>query len=180
MSQLVDYGIQNEKSDLRAHVCPKARRVYVFRTEDALAVTDTGRYIQVQAYQPGWEEPTATGYLVPPFDIPNCVSVTVRPCAWERLNFSDADNLSTKGRKAMSLVSQMIRRGLFPLPFFEAADTSLALDINGEDITVTARSPEQQKLRIQVKCDYPGGEKELGGSGNLFLQISECNPLGIH
>ena len=30
------------------------------------------------------------------------------------------------------------------------------------------------KWRIQVKCDYDAGP---GGTGNLFLQTAECNPL---
>ena len=42
------------------------------------------------------------------------------------------------------------------------------------DLLVTA------SLRIQVKCDYRGGPRELGGSGNLFLQTHECNPLRRH
>ena len=30
------------------------------------------------------------------------------------------------------------------------------------------------------KCDFKGGERSLGSTGNLFLQVEECNPHGIH
>src|SRR5690606_40834141 len=75
---LVEYGTQTERSDVRAHVCPAVRCVYVYPTASGVAVVMTGNYPLRQAYQPGWPEPTAEGYLVPPEDIPNCVELKFR------------------------------------------------------------------------------------------------------
>jgi hypothetical protein len=44
------------------------------------------------------------------------------------------------------------------------------MQFEGLDIVVATR------VRIQVKLDFRGGERELGGTGNLFLQTAECNP----
>ncbi len=35
-------------------------------------------------------------------------------------------------------------------------------------------------LHTQVKCDFDGGRKELGGTGNLFLQVKEANPFKLY
>ena len=64
--KLHDYGIQNEQSDIRAHVGVRARTVYVFRTEEAKRLVasmrkDEGRF----ASQPGVVGPTAFGFAVP-------------------------------------------------------------------------------------------------------------------
>jgi hypothetical protein len=37
-TKLVDYGIQTEESDLRAHVCVNARQVYVYPTKKGVEV----------------------------------------------------------------------------------------------------------------------------------------------
>ena len=48
------------------------------------------------------------------------------------------------------------------------------LQINGVDIVINMNT------KIQVKCDYRGGPKAYGGTGNLYLQVRECNPFGKH
>jgi len=44
------------------------------------------------------------------------------------------------------------------------------MQISGIDVTM------QDNMKIQVKMDYNGGDKRLGGTGNLYLQTAECNP----
>jgi hypothetical protein len=48
------------------------------------------------------------------------------------------------------------------------------VQIDGDDIVVLTGA---NRVHIQVKCDYPGGDKALGGTGNLYLQVAERNPL---
>ena len=64
-TKLVEYGIHNEGSDIRAHVCVLARRVYVFPTANALACIDAGDYPRRPVYTQinGVSTVTAEGYL---------------------------------------------------------------------------------------------------------------------
>jgi len=177
MSQdLFDYGIQNEQSDIRVHVCPVARRVYVYPTDCGLQAIEMGNYPQRNGYQRDVDEPTARGYLVPPFDIEKCVGLTFRSTAWDKINFQSTDDTSEKGIKAIQLVKGMLRQGLFPAPFLGREVTDKDIQIDGTDIIVNSNGSASGILRLQVKCDYPGGEKSLGGTGNLFLQTAERNP----
>lgn len=176
-SPLYDYGIQNEQSDIRAHVCPAVHRVYVFSTAEGCRAVESGRWIKRPAFQAGVKSATAEGYCIPPFAIKGCVAVEVWAEAWQRMNFQDADSLPVKGRKAVYMVSEMIRHGLFPLPCLIGrlnANPEKRLQIAGDDIIVNLKD---SCVRIQVKCDYRGGDKTLGGTGNLYLQVAECNPL---
>ena len=178
--QLVDYGIQTEDSDIRVHVCPRARRVYVYPTACGLAAIATGKYRAVKGYQKGFGFPTATGYPIPPFDIPRCSSITIRNCAWEEMAFQDEDTTTAKGEKAQRLTLGMLRAGLLPIPALGEEIDEKDIQIKGQDIIIRNGAITNKDIRIQVKCDYPGGEKELGGTGNLFLQVQECNPGNYH
>ena len=176
-TQLFDYGIQNEQSDIRAHVCPLVQRVYVYPTEEGRRAIASGQWTKRPAFQPGVVGLTAEGYCVPPFAIRRCVAVEVRAEAWLAVDFHESDNTSTKGEKAVRMVAQMIRCGVFPLPCATGAlnlDSEKTLQIQGDDIIVDLGA---SRVHIQVKCDYRGGDKGLGGTGNLFLQVAERNPL---
>lgn len=171
-TSLVDYGILNEQSDLRAHVCVLARRVYVYETRAgrALVASQPDKYRHVPVWTQGIK--TATGYLVPPGDIPGCRSVEV-PAAWlshPMLKIDAADSTGVKGDRAALIVKGLVITNRLPM-FAGKADLieDHVLQVKGVDITVT--------INIQVKCDFRGGPKELGGTGNLFLQVSECNPF---
>jgi hypothetical protein len=172
-TKLVDYGIQNEGSDIRAHVCVNAKVVYVYPTSEGIAAIERGRYTPRPVYT--GQIQTATGYAVPPSNINRCLPVNVKSLFVKYpINFSDST--SEKGRKAVQIVIDMLRIGYFP--FFVAAEevTDQNLQIEGTDIYVNAR------MKIQVKCDFEGGEPKRDGAkgervtGNLFLQTAECNP----
>ena len=177
---MIDYGIQNEHSHIRAHVCPKAKRVYVYPTSCGLEAIATKAFRKVPGYQPGVTVATSEGYLVPPFSIRKCSAVKINNGAWDHLSFSDSDDLGTKGKKAERLVKQMVLNGLLPIPALGESVNDTDIQISGGDILVRANAIRKDDIVIQVKCDYRGGEKELGGTGNLFLQVAEINPLGIH
>jgi len=174
---VINYGIHNEQSDLRVHVCPQARSIYVYPTASGIAAIDPNIHQKVKGYQDGIDYPTAEGFLVPPMGIAQCILLQVRPSVWDTLSFSTADTTTVKGVKAVRLVVGMLKAGLFPLPGLPEENIDRLIQINGTDITVEIM---QRIVRIQVKCDYPGGEKRFGGTGRLFLQIAEINPLGRH
>lgn len=171
---LVEYGIQNEQSDIRAHVCVQAQRVYVYPTRQGTATINSGQYPRVPVRTPvgnGKTVITAEGYLVPPAAIPRCVSMPIPDRLLERVSFSASDGTTAKGEKAVRVVKWFLRHGGFPLSVHPEIIQEQDLQVQGLDIVVHLRA------RIQVKCDYNGGARELGGSGNLFLQVAECNPL---
>jgi hypothetical protein len=174
MSDLYEYGIHQEDSDIRVHVCPHVRRVYVFPTENACNALSDGNYQPIDGYQDEVNGRTSQGYNVPPSDIPSCIALTLREVTWEHLGFDRKNSTSTKGAKAVRLVSAMVRRGMIPVP--GAATTKPELEISGTDIVATF---DNQIVKIQVKCDFKGGAKHLGGFG-LFLQTHERNPRGLH
>lgn len=175
--ELVQYGIQNEQSDVRAHVCPLVRRVYVYPTSEGRRAVESGNWPKRQGFQRGVVGHTAEGYLVPPSAIPRCLAIAVRDVAWDAVDFRESDTTSAKGKKATRLVAEMVRAGIFPIPLAVEnlnAAPPRHLEIDGDDIIVDFGAG---RVRIQVKCDYRGGDVALGGTGNLFLQVAERNPL---
>lgn len=177
-TKLVEHGIQTEQSDLRAHVCPVACKVYVYPTKRGLEAIESERFPSVSGFQEGIKTATAKGYLVPPFEIKECIAIALRDEVWDYLRFSEQDTLPQKGKKAERLVIQMLKRGLFPIPALPASVTDKDIQIRGADIIIKAGKLTKDDIVIQVKCDYKGGAKSDGGTGNLYLQTKECNPFG--
>lgn len=172
-TQLVNYGIQSEESDIRAHVSIATRHVYIYSTKLGLGIiAQPNGYRLVPVYTGNIQ--TAKGYLVPPGDIPGCEHVSIPDDVFVDVKFSIRDNTSEKGRKAVLVVRQMLKRGLLPIDLKVEEIDDEAIQISGTDIIVST------KVKIQVKCDWKAGHRELGGTGNLFLQVAECNPLGMH
>lgn len=178
--KLVDYGIQNEDSHIRVHVCPKVQRVYVYPTDCGISAIQTGQYHNTPGFQAGIAIPTAMGYLVPPFDIKRCVALSLNGDVWDSLGFQRIQTTTIKGQKAVRLIVEMLKQGLFPIPVQAYEITDRDLQIKGADVVIKAGTVTKDDIIIQVKCDFDGGEKELGGTGNLYLQVAECNPLRRH
>ena len=170
---LVEYGIQTEDSDLRAHVCVNAGIVYVFPTKLSVPLVTTGKYrsVPVISYIDGREIITARGYTVPVEDIPQVIPANAKYFI-DKARFSPDDSTSAKGDKAVAVVRSMLRLGWFPLPCNPEIIDDISMQLDGLDIIVSG------KHRIQVKCDYRGGSpaRYPDVTGNLFLQVSECNP----
>ncbi len=74
----------------------------------------------------------------------------------------------------MEITKRLLKCGLISVPINIVEINDEQMQVNGTDIYVSA------KIKIQVKCDYNAGHIEYGGTGNLFLQISECNLFGSH
>ena len=166
--ELFEYGIHTEKSDIRCHVAPFTRLIFVFRTAAALGL-DLTKYPIRSAYQKGVSYRTSEGWLVPPQDIPDLRIIHWHSTPWWE-DFSEDDE--HKGDKAVKVAADLLKAGRFPLWLHHAEDSQrVEVQKGGTDIMLWG------KWRIQVKCDYRAGP---GGTGNLYLQKAELNPLQRH
>jgi hypothetical protein len=172
-ADLFEYGILTEASDIRAHVSVVNQTIYVFPTENGRAAVRTGKYRLVPAGQPGVDGATATGWIVPPDDIEDMRKLRYASwpqwCEFVRVK----DDTTTKGSLAVRCVVDAMRLGRFPFWLHAAEDDRENVQIAGTDIVVFCRK------RVQVKCDWAAGDKPMG-TGHLFLQKSERNPLKKH
>lgn len=175
---LTEYGIQNENSICRAHVCPLAKTVYTYNTRLALAHVQNHTYPVRPAYQDvnGQRILTAKGYIVPVMDIPMIRKNRIWDDVWGTYPIQRQDSTSYKGQQALLIVQTGLQLGLIALPTMGDEVNDLNSQIAGRDIVV------HRGVSIQVKCDYLGGEKHLHSycTGNLYLQIAECNPHQYH
>lgn len=169
---LIRYGIQQEQSDLRAHVCFVAGALYVYPTNAGKATIERRWYPDVPVRTRNII--TARGYLVPPNDIDGCLRTEIPDELLARYEIRERDTTTVKGNKALAIVTAMLEDALFPLPLRSSLIEDMQLQVKGLDVLIAAN------IRIQVKCDFNGGEKHIGGTGNLFLQIAECNPFRRH
>jgi|JI10StandDraft_1071094.scaffolds.fasta_scaffold950452_1 hypothetical protein len=171
--KLVEHGIQNEQSDIRIHVCVIARRLYVFKTKNALKAIGTGLYKARPAYQnvKGASQQTAMGYVIPWNKIEGCTPVQLPEQLLKENPIHANDKLDVKGKNARVIAVKLLEEGRLPIPL----NVSIVAENTKEQIEGTDLVADV-KLRIQVKCDFKGGNRDLGGTGNLYLQISEANP----
>ena len=169
--ELVDYGIHNEASNIRAHVGVLAALLFVFPTRPA--ANTMRRYPVKRAYQPGVTYATAAGHTVPIVEIPHLRTLRIAP---ERLvGFHDALSTTEKGNRAVQIVEAFLKGGRFPLWFEGEFVQDAEIQQRGTDLIVRGQ------WRIEVKCDYRAGPKTVPGcSGNLYLQTAECNPFKRH
>jgi hypothetical protein len=180
--RLVNYGIQNEESDFRAHVSVATKAVYFFPTEAGIDAIISNRdqdgqymYRSATAKQNGMV--TANGFLVPPDDIDGCIQIPIPDDLFVTANFGTNPKYLTtseRGQKAVFVVKEMLRRGLIPLPMIVEEITNKNIQIKGKDVISTLDAD------IQIKCDWRAGPRHLGGTGNLYLQVQERNPDGMY
>ena len=167
---LVDYGIREEQSDIRAHVSVVGRCVYVYPTRFAIEALASGNYRSAPARTGGLV--TAMGCLVPPGEIKLCKRIAIPADVLAKAGFDEGDSTSVKGEKALRAVRWLLRAGLFPLWAEPVVIDDLDMQTEGMDIVV------QMRARIQVKCDWRAGEGK-GCTGNLYIQTQECNPYAL-
>ena len=166
---LLSYGIHTEASDYRAHVAYKAQRVYVFPTKNGLRAVETGGYKELTVKTSNIE--TAKGYAVPISHIDGLSEVLIPLDMHQQFKIESYMATGQKGRLATFIVASMMKKSLIPLPVIVDYAEERALQISGTDIIVGA------SLHVQVKLDYYAGDRRYGGTGNLFLQVAECNPF---
>jgi len=168
---LYDYGIQNEQSDIRAHVSVVNKAIYVFQTSLGIEAIKRHNPREVFATQPGIEGPTARGWLVKIQWIKDLRQLLYY--SWKYWPFfSESMSTSDKGALAVKCVCDCMKIGKFPFWIDASEENRADVQIVGVDIVVSC------KKRVQVKCDWHSGP--IPGTGNLFLQSAERNPLKRH
>lgn len=168
-TKLVPYGIFTEHAEYRFHVCPIVQRVYVYKSSDLIDLIKNRRYPvkSIWICLNGTMTCTSIGYVVPVEDIPSVRWFKIPQNLMVRYRITKKQTTSEKGKRAEKIVIEMIRQGLITkLP---ATTPTKEQNIQGVDLCL-------DKKTIQIKCDFAGGHSELGGTGNLFIQTSECNP----
>lgn len=171
--RLYEHGIQTENSDIRCHVAPGTHCIFVFQTSAILELELT-KYRKVYARQDGVSYRTSEGYIVPPGDIRDIRIFNGGSEPWWEAFDPDPlkETTTTKGKKAEAVVERMLRAGRFPLwPSNVKGSMRIEAQHAGIDILLHGM------WRIQVKCDFWAGTKEKGGTGNLYFETAELNPL---
>jgi len=166
---LFEYGITTERSDIRAHVSVVNRTIYVFQTHEGIRAIQSGAWPLRNASQPGVNGITADGWCVAAEAIGDLRRIKF--VSWEGWTQFRRDlSTSRKGELAVMCVIGAMQRGRFPFWVNALEDDREEVQRQGTDILIFCRK------RVQVKCDYDGGDKP-DGTGNLFLQRAERNPL---
>jgi len=173
-TQLVDYGIQNDKSDVRIHVGALSLQIYVFKTAHGRKSIQP-HHKEVPVYTKGIK--TALGKLVPISDVIDCQAIEI-PLDIYTLSalgqYPENGHQGEKGKAAVYIAVEMLKRGLIPITLRITEVNEKTMQIEGEDVNVKAN------VKIQVKCDYRAGNGHQRCAGNLFLQVAECNPHRIY
>jgi len=163
---LYQYGIFEEKSDIRAHVSDHI--IYVFKTHEILRLIKENKFERKFAYQPGYSEPTALGFIIKPCHIKDIRELKFN--SWDSWDLFNSEWTTTaKGRWAIDCVIELIRIGRFPFWLETKQTDDVKIDIQGTDILIAMNQ------KIQVKCDYPAVR-----TGNLYIQTHEKNPFKLH
>lgn len=168
-SALFEYGILTEVSDIRAHVSVVNKTIYVFQTRQGVNAIDVHQPPLRSASQPGVVGPTAEGWLVRLDWITDLRRVRFQSWpGWAA--FTAKLSTTEKGALAVQCVLQAIKLGRFPFWIDAIEDGREYIQVAGADIVAFC------KKRVQVKCDARCGDLPLG-TGNVFLQKAERNPL---
>lgn len=181
ISRLVEYGIQIERSTHRVHVDLEMRKVYIFRTHDAIQLlpepihpTCVSEWEGIKAlggYQlVSWGRykkagiATSRGCKLAWKDIPGCKEIIIP----EDIDIpDDITGHSQLGKLAFSIAHEMFERHLISIEINIQEVNTHAEQILGID---AISSP----VKIQVKCD------RWCSRWGLFLQTHEWNPEGLH
>lgn len=174
-TNLVKYGHQTERSDYRIHVGYKVRQIYVFETRDS--VRASARCVsegmkEVNVYT--GDLLTARGIKCPTIYIPGLQTVDIPADLAEANKIYETDDTSVKGLLAARIALSLIKRGKVSLRSNGFEVNTVAAQIDGTDIVI------ENRLKIQVKCDFKAGPRSVGGTGNVFLQTWEANPYKKH
>ena len=167
---LIDEGIFNDKSNFRIHVCPLVKRLYSYPTKCGINAINKGDYKKRSVTTNGIV--TAEGYAVPFNKIYLCQEMRVPKEYWNQYAFIEKEKGG--GGKAENFVLELTTKGWIRYASKATLVTNRQLQFDGCDINVSSN------WMIQVKLDFKGGSRSLGGTGNLFVQTKECNPEKIY
>ncbi len=184
---MIPHGPEQERSDIRVHVCIEARQIYIFSREAAIEIVQEKMGSGAKGFPVYTGDiKTAFGYPVPWEEIRDIIEIPF-PDSIPEYELAITASTSEKGRYAEDIWVQMseedgqeiykklIEKGIVSANISPRKVDDIKLQKSGIDTEI--RIPE---FTAQVKCDYRGGSKEHGGTGNLFIQIFECNPYEQH
>ncbi len=143
--------------------------LFQYKTEFMKELLSKNHFSLMPAYQDSIK--TAEGFLVP-YNNEIITSIFLPQIKKEYLNF--IDDTSIKGNRAIKIVAHALKRGMVAFPFNISEVYEKELQLQGKDIIAIS------SFQIQVKCDWFAGPKEKGGTGNIYVQIRECNPKKKH
>lgn len=127
------------------------------------------------AFQPGVQHPTAMGSIVKTKSIDNIKSILIADCRFD--GFTEDLSTSEKGNRAVLIVQDLLKAGVFPLWVEGEFIKDTQIQIKGTDVIVKGQ------WKIEVKCDFRASLEPKSPhprcTGNLFLQTAECNPLNM-
>jgi hypothetical protein len=168
--KLHECGILTEKSDIRAHVSVVNKTIYVFKTIHGVAALDGATEESLKtACQAGVKGITAKGWPVSIDAIKDLRKVDLSMVPWKTYERHKMTT-SERGQLAVNVVLYALKCGLFPMWIESTESNDASIQIAGTDVVLAFNK------RIQVKCDWKCGDKPLG-TGNVFLQYAERNPL---
>lgn len=169
-AELFEYGIQTEDSDIRAHVSVVNKTIYAYQTFKGVEAVEKYKPKEAYAGQPNVDGHTAKGWLVRPEWIDGLMKLNF--VSWPYwTSFNRNMTTSEKGNLAVKCVCDCMKKGRFPFWINATEEDRQNIQIKGVDIVVFCRK------KIQVKCDWYSGP--FPGTGNLFLQSAERNPLRL-
>lgn len=176
---MTTHGPLTEIATWRAHCSPVTQRVFLFRNADLRTLLDARLY-QGRPFQRkqiflslrGHRTQTAEGWLVPWRLVPGIQAFPLPPLWWHK--FQIGASTSAKGARAVEVFEAAVHCGCIP-PLRGQIMRAATVDEQkaGADLWCDAGY-------VEVKCDWLAGDREDGGSGNLFIQEREINPLRQH
>jgi len=170
--KLIKYGIEDEESDYRIHICYLEGYGYLFARENAIWQIKHFGYDYVPVFsllKDGSRCISAKGYKVPPMDIDKCQRIKIPDNISEKNHIWLKDSTTVKGMQAEKIARSMYERGLI-IVRTDLNEANVSEQIKGKDFI-------SRSYALQVKCDYKGG---LDGTGFLYIQVEECNPYNAH
>ena len=160
---MIEHGITTTHASLWAHVCPKARKVYVYLVRDMHEWINAQRPESTNGHSNDGTV-TGKGYLV------RCGLPFIRSFGIpSKLLNGFPDNGATDrevGMAAEQLVCRMMELGYWPAIMSLRQNGESEQQNGGADFLVTPK-----EYSLEVKGDIRGGEGE--GTGNLFVQTHE-------
>ncbi|MBA7512964.1 hypothetical protein ES705_04973 [subsurface metagenome] len=170
--KLVPFGIENEESEYRIHICYLEGYGYLFARENAIWQIHHFPYDNMPVFsslRDGSKYISARGYKVPPMNIENCQRIKIPKDISDKNPIWLRDSTTVKGMRAEKIARDMYERGLI----------IIRPDINEANVNeqIKGKNFISKSYALQVKCDYRGG---VDGTGFLYIQVEECNPYNAH
>lgn len=143
--------------------------IYVFSTAAGRDALNSPEARPFEVNQIGVNGITGKGVKIVWTAIEGCREIKIPVDIYHEAHYDHEADTSTKGKCAVFVVKEMLKRGLITFPILTQEVSDKDLQIRGTDLTVMSCD-----LKIQIKCD--AWASDFG----LRLQTAECNPYQRH